>query len=171
MRHPIFRVLFLVFALPAGCGEPKGNEKLAVRSKAGVLTNDVGIATFPTPDGWTPNRSSGNTAVILTRIGANRQNLDEMISIDIGQPASPDSEQSAKSLAAKFSGTVTPLSFPVDGETGYRVSIPPNYEKLMPRECIVVHRGGQVCFLFGGSKSRAEIWPTLSAIAQSWKWK
>ncbi len=171
MQRLLYLLLFLCIVFPFGCREPKGNRKLSVEQADGVLINDVRIATFPTPDGWIPNRSGGNTAVILTRIGANRQNPDEVISIDIGKPVSPDVIASANALAAKFSGTATPLSFEVDGEPAYRVSIPPNYEKIMPRECIVVHHADQVCFLFGGSKSTADIWPVLCVVAESWNWK
>jgi hypothetical protein len=63
------------------------------------------------------------------------------------------------------------MTVTIDGENGYRVSIPPNYQQLMPRECIVVHHSGNVCFLFGGSKSEADIWPTLREIADSWVWQ
>jgi hypothetical protein len=74
-------------------------------------------------------------------------------------------------LAAKFSGSAEAMTVTIDGENGYRVSIPPNYQQLMPRECIVVHHSGNVCFLFGGSKSEADIWPTLREIADSWVWQ
>ena len=171
MRRSLCWLLLLCIALPWGCGEPRGNQKLAVTEADGILIVDVGIATFSTPEGWTPNRSDGNTVVILTRVGANRQNPEDMISIDIGKPVSPDAQASANGLAANFAGTVTPLSFQVDGEPAYRVSIPPDYEQLMPRECIVIHHRGQVCFLFGGSRSTADIWAPLSAVAQSWNWK
>ena len=171
MQRFVFWLLLLCLAFPLGCGEPRGNQNLTVDKSEGIFVNDVQIATFPTPDGWAPNRSGGNTAVILTRVDANRQNPDEMISIDIGKPVSPDALASANALAAKFSGRAAPLLFEIDGEPAYRVSIPPNYETMMPRECIVVHHGGQVCFLFGGSKSTSDIWPTLAVVAESWRWK
>lgn len=164
-------LLLLGFVFPTGCSEPKGNQKLTVEKTDDVLMNDIVIATFPTPEGWTPNRSGGNTAVILTPVDANPENPEEMISVDVGKPVSPEVEASAKGLAAKFSGTVTPLPSQIDGEPAYRVSVPPSYEQIMPRECIVVHHAGQVCFLFGASKTTADIWPALSAVAQSWKWK
>ena len=171
MRLPIVSLIALLLAFQSGCSDPKGNEILTVEQSEGVIVNDVGEARFPTPAGWAPNRSDGNTAVILTRVDANPQDRDEMISIDIGTPVSPDTKASAEGFAGKFSGSVTPLPFAVDGEQAYRVSIPANYEQLMPRECIVVHHAGKVCFLIGGSKSKADIWPTLKEVAESWTWK
>jgi len=171
MRLPILSLLALLLTFQSGCSEPKGNEMLTVEQSEGVIVNDVEEARFPTPADWTPNRSGGNTAVILTRVDANPQDRDEMISIDIGTPVSPDAKASADEFAGKFSGGVTPLPFAVDGEQAYRVSIPANHEQLMPRECIVMHHGGKVCFLIGGSKSKADIWPTLKEVAESWTWK
>lgn len=93
-----------------------------------------------------------------------------MISIDVGKPVFPEVKGSADGLAAKFGGSVSKLPYTVDGADAYRVSIPPNYESMMPRECIVVHHNQRACFLFGGSKSHADIWPTVEAIARSLRW-
>ncbi len=166
-------VSFAVFAIAvhAGCGEPKSNEMLTVEETDGIIFNDVGVAKFPTPNGWTPNRSNDNTVVVLLRSNANRENPDQLISIDIGTPDSPDVEASADGFAKKFGGVVSSFSFTVDGESAYRVSIPPNYEQMVPRDCIVVHHNGKACFLIAGSKSKDDIWPTLEEIAHSWKWK
>jgi hypothetical protein len=101
---------------------------------------------------------------------ANPDALEEMISIDVGKPASNDVKGSADGLAAKFGGTTSKLPYNVDGVEAYRVSIPPNYESMMPRECIVIHHEQKVCFLFGGSKSKSEIWPIVEEIAKSWRW-
>lgn len=120
--------------------------------------------------GWSVNRSDGNTVAILTRDNMNRQDPAELISIDVGEAILPAAKDSAERFAEKFSGTVAPLDFSIDGEPAFRVSIPPTYEQVAPRECIAVHHNGQVCFLIGGSKAQAEIWPTLKEIAQSWKW-
>ena len=151
--------------------EASPNERLSVIKKDGGLVNDIGIATFPTPDGWVPRRSGGNTSVIFLRTGSDQTQPNEMISIDVGTAASSGVKQSAEALARKFSGTASLLDSEIDGETAYRVSIPPKYNQLMPRECIVVHRGNQVCFVFGASKIEDEIWPTVSGIAKSWSWK
>ncbi|QDU95957.1 hypothetical protein [Lignipirellula cremea] len=171
MRHATTSLLLLMIALHAGCQESKDNGALSVKETGGQLMNDIGIAAFPTPGGWAPNRSNRNTAVILTRQGANPAALEEMISIDIGTPVAGDVKGSADALATKFGGASSKLPFAIAGEEAYRVSIPPVYEKIMPRECIVVHHGQKVCFLFGGSKSKADIWPVLHTIAQSWTWK
>ena len=150
--------------------EPNGNELLSVAKDGDSTSNNIGIATFPTPNGWLPNRSGGNTAVIFVRKDAQSGNLDEMISIDIGTPSSDGAKESADGLAKKFGGIVSELPFTVDGEVAYKVSVPPNYAQLMPRECIVAHHNNKVCFIFGGSKSKNAIWPTISEIAQSWRW-
>jgi len=65
-------VSFAVFAiaLHPGCGEPKSNEMLTVEKADGIMINDVGVAKFPTPSGWSPNRSSHDTAVVLLRSDA-----------------------------------------------------------------------------------------------------
>ena len=170
MRSLLVSFLVVSIGIQLGCGKPKDNQKLTVNQSGGVITNDVGIAKFATPKGWTPNRSDGNTAVILTRVNANLQNPDEMISIDVGAPVAADAKASADGFANKFSGSVSPLPFAVDGAEAYRVSIPANYEQMLPRECIVVHHGGKLCFLIGGSKSQADIWPALTEIAKSWTW-
>lgn len=136
----------------------------------GRISNDIGIATIPTPKGWLPNRSGGNTAVVFLRKGADRKNPDEMITIDVGKPASERAKETADALAQKFGGVVSDLPFAVDGEVAYKVSVSPNYEKLMPRECVVVHHKNKACIIFGGSKSRTEIWPAISEIAKSLKW-
>ncbi len=115
-------------------------------------------------------RSNGNTAAILTRAGTNPSNAEELISIDIGNPMSDKVKESAESLANKFGGKVLRLSYEVDGAEAYRVSIAPNYDSVMPRDCIVMHHKKKVCFLFGGSKSKSDIWPTVEAIAGSWTW-
>lgn len=171
MRQSLLFLTLLSFGFPLGCGKQVSDQPQLTGVTVDVFVNDIGIATFPTPEGWTPNSSDGNTAMILTRVGADPQALEEMISIDIGKAASPDAQATANALAAKFSGTVTSLPFQVDGEMAYRISIPPNHEQLMPRECVVVHRGDHACILFGGSKATADIWTPLSAVVQSWSWK
>jgi len=170
MRQTIGTLIIITLLFYVGCGQPNENGALSVTKTERHLVNDIGIASFTTPEGWTPNRSDGNTAAILTRNGANPTALEEMISIDVGKPTSPDVKGSADGLAKKFGGTVFELPYAVDGADAYRVSIPPNYESMLPRECIVVHHNQKVCFLFGGSKSRSNIWPTVDEIARSWNW-
>ena len=170
MRFASCCLFAFLIVVNAGCREPEGNDMLSVTESDGVQVNDVGVATFPTPGGWSSNRSNRDTAVILIRSDANRRNPSEMISIDIGMPQSPNARASADAFAKKFSGRVRDLPFDVDGESAYRVSIPANYDQLMPRECIVVHHGNKACFLIAGSKSKSKIWPTLTAIAKSWRW-
>ena len=148
----------------------KGNELLTVAKDGDSNSNNIGIATFPTPSGWLPNRSGGNTAVVFLRNGAQQASPDEMISIDIGTPSSEGVKESADSLAIKFGGVVSELPFTIDGEVAYKVTVPPNYEQLLPRECIVSHHNDKACFIFGGSKSKEEIWPTVLEIAKSWRW-
>ena len=160
----------LALSLFSGCNEPQGNEMLSVTKDEGRALNNIGIATIPTPTGWSPNRSGGNTAVIFLRTDADQKSPDEMISIDIGTPSSESAKGSADGLAKKFGGEVADLSFTVDGEIAYKVSIPPNHEQMMPRECVVTHHNNKVCFIFGGSKSRNDIWPTVSEIAESLEW-
>lgn len=143
---------------------------LSVTMEEDRTLNDINIATIPTPTGWSPNRSGGNTAVIFLREDADRKNPDEMISIDVGTPTYDGVKASADALAESFGGAVSELSFTVDGESAYRVSIPPNYEQMMPRECVVVHHNSKVCFIFGGSKSQSDIWPTVLEIAKSLDW-
>ncbi|GEM_PF-3922334 len=170
MQHTTISFLLFIITLSTGCKESNDNGAVTVKNTGGHLINDIGIASFPTPEGWMPNRSGGNTAMILTRKGAIPEALEEMISIDVGNPASFDVKGSADGLATKFGGTASKLPYAIDGAEAYRVSIPPSYEKMMPRECIVFHHGQKVCFLFGGSKSKADIWPIVDNIAQSWTW-
>ena len=170
MRQAFGTLIIITLAFHTGCEPSKDNSALSVTKMGGQLVNDIGLASFPTPKGWMSNRSNGNTIAVLTRKGANPAALEEMVSIDVGKPASNDVKSSADSLAKKFGGSVSRLPYNVDGVEAYRVSIPPNYESMMPRECIVVHHNQKVCFLFGGSKSQADIWPTVDEIAKSWSW-
>ena len=170
MRQTIGSLIIITLVFFVGCGQPNDNGALSVTKTGDQLVNDIGIASFTTPEGWMSNRSDGNTAAILTRKDANPAALEEMISIDVGKPAAPDVKGSADGLAKKFGGTVSELPYDVDGADAYRVSIPANYESMMPRECIVVHHNQKVCFLFGGSKSRSDIWSTVDEIAKSWSW-
>ena len=160
----------LALSLLSGCEKPEGNQMLSVTKEEGGTSNDIGIATIPTPIGWLPNRSGGNTAVVFLRKDADREKPDEVISIDVGTPTSAGVKGSADGIAEKFGGTVSELPFAVDGEMAYKVSIPPNFEQVMPRECVVVHHNNKACFIFGGSKSQNEIWPTISEIAKSLRW-
>lgn len=162
--------MLLTLSLTTGCNEPTGNGMLSVSQDTESSLNDIGIAAIPTPAGWLPNRSGGNTAVIFLRKDATPNNPEEMISIDIGAPSSDNVKQSADSLAKKFGGQVADLSFTIDGETAYKVSVPPNHEQLTPRECVVTHHNNQVCIVFGASKSQNDIWPTVLTIAESLKW-
>ncbi|MFN3194075.1 MAG: hypothetical protein ACE361_26440 [Aureliella sp.] len=170
MRETIRVLMPLTIALYLGCEQSNDNGALTVTKTGEQWVNDIGIASFPTPLGWMPNRSDGNTVIILTRQGADPETLEEMISIDVGKPVSSEVEGSADGLADKFGGTVSKLPYTVDGSEAYRVSIPPTFDSLMPRECIVIHHNQRVCFLFGGSKAQADLWPTVEAIAKSWQW-
>lgn len=177
MKHYSIAVVLLVLTF-AGCKDQPDNGKLTVRKQTEVtadetkevFVNDVGVASFPTPTGWRPNRSNGNTAIILTRENADGQPPNEMFSIDIGKPLTNSVEESAKGIAEKFNGTVTAFADGLDGETAFRVSVPPNYDTLMPRECIVAHHDDKVCFIFAGSKSKTDIWPAMLELTRSWKW-
>ncbi|MFT7629008.1 MAG: hypothetical protein ACI87E_000004 [Mariniblastus sp.] len=170
MRPTTVLLLLFLTGLFIGCGGPEGNGALEVKKVEGQLINDIGIASFPTPTGWLPNRSGGLTSVILTREGTDPKTVEDMISIDVGEPLSERVQDSANALAKKFGGTTAKLPYLIDGAEAYRVSIPPNYEQLMPRECIAVHHGEHLCFLLGASKSNTEIWPVVEEIAQSWSW-
>ena len=170
MRQTVTALITFTLVFYVGCGQQSDNGALSVTKTGDHLAIDIGIASFPTPKGWMPNRSDGNTVVILIRKGADPAALEEMISIDVGVPVSPDAKGTADALAKGFGGTVSELPYTVDGVDAYRVSIPDNYESMMPRECIVVHHNQKVCFLFGGSKSRKDIWPTVDEIAKSWSW-
>lgn len=178
--------LVLLLVIGTGCA-PQDNGKMTVpeepKTRSGQSTesrenssakptkvNDIGIATLPTPAGWLPNRSNGNTALIFVRVNASQTQPDEMISIDLGKASAATAKESAEALAKKFGGTVSDFTAGLDGETAFRVSVPPNYKQLMPRECLVAHRADQVCFVFGGSKSKADIWPVLLGIAETWEW-
>lgn len=143
---------------------------LSVSKEEGRELNDIGIATIPTPVGWSPNRSGGKTAAIFSRKGADPKNLDEMISIDIGTATTESAKGSADGLAKKFGGEVAELPFAIDGEIAFKVSIAPDYEQMRPRECIVTHHNSKVCFIFGASKTKDDIWPAVSEIAKSFKW-
>lgn len=170
MRQAIATLVIIMLAFHVGCEQSKDNGALTVSKAEGQVVNDVGLASFSTPVGWMSNRSDGNTVAILTRKGADPTALEEMISIDIGKPLLSDVKDSADSLALEFGGTVSKLPYNVDGAEAYRVSIPPNYESMMPRECIVVQYNQKLCFLFGGSKCQADIWPTVEEVAKSWRW-
>jgi hypothetical protein len=160
-----FAITFVI-----GCGPASSTGPLNVNSVDGQQMNDFGVASIPTPAGWEPNRSDGNTVLILTRSGANRQAPEEMISFDVGRALVADAEGTARSLAAKFGGTIKKLAFKIDGSDAYRVSIPPSYDRLMPRECLVVHSADKACIVFGASKKQADLWPTLEGISKAWKW-
>lgn len=167
MKPKSLILLAVVITMIVGCG-PAGS--LEVTNVDGQQINNIGIASIATPDGWAPNRSDGKTVLVLMRSGANRQAPSELISFDVGSAIAPDAAGTANGLAAKFGGTASELPFKIDGADAYRVSIPPNYEKLMPRECLVVHAGDQACIVFGASKEQADPWPTLEGIAKAWKW-
>lgn len=171
MQSNLLIFIVLVVGFGSGCSEPDETTLVGGDKQSETETYDIGIAHFVVPEGWAPNRSDGNTAVILTRETADRSNLSEMISIDIGIPASATAEESAIGFSDKFSGTVETLDQDLDGETAFRVSIPATYSELLPRECIVAHHNGKVCFLIAGSNAKDEIWPVLSDIADSWEWK
>ena len=98
MRQTIGTLIIITLLFYVGCGQPNENGALSVTKTERHLVNDIGIASFTTPEGWTPNRSDGNTAAILTRNGANPTALEEMISIDVGKPTSPDVKGSETAL-------------------------------------------------------------------------
>jgi hypothetical protein len=168
--HFLVSAACLVLSLLSGCKEPEGKQIPSISKDEGRQSNDIGIATIPTPMGWLPNRSGGNTAIIFLREQADQKNPDEMISIDVGTPSFKEVKESADGLAKKFGGAVSDLPFKIDGEVAYQVSIPPNYEQVMPRECVVVHHNDKVCFIFGASKSQSDIRPTILEIAKSMEW-
>ena len=147
------------------------NGMLTVRNQDGVLVNDIGIATFATPQGWQPLRSDGSTAIIIGRPNATPANSEEMITIDVGAPIENTVQKSAIAVASKFSGRSSKMDLVIDGEEAYQVVIPPDYKKLKPRHCIVVHHGDRVLYIFGGSKSTNDIWSPVMEIARSLKWK
>jgi hypothetical protein len=146
-------------------------EMLTIEKSGGVTVCDVGVAKFPVPAGWVPNHSTGDSAVILTRVNANPLDCDEMIVINISPPVTPKTKESADGYAGQYYGHVVLPPFTVDGEHAYRVSMSANSGQLEPRECIVVHHADKACFLVGGSKSKQGIWPTVKEVADSWTWK
>lgn len=141
-----------------------------VSKKGDQISNDIGIATFPTPAGWTSNRSDRSTSVVFLRTGHGSK-PKEMISIDVGTPAAAGGARgSADALAKKFGGSVSELEFTIDEEQAFKVSVPQNLKQLAPRECVVTERNGKVCMIIGASMSQNEVWPTVSEIAMALRW-
>ena len=112
---------------------------------------DVTYATFRTPKGWSPNRSGGNTYAILSRVGESYP-FTQMISIDIGKPVAPTTEATANAFAKKWNGQVAPISSKIDGETAFRVNIPPDHKTVRPIDCIIAIRDGRLFMLIGGAR-------------------
>jgi hypothetical protein len=168
-----YLLVSLAITLLLGCGQGQEDRfSLSKDSSGGApLACDVKFATFNIPKGWQANRSDKNTYVILSRLNESYPNITQMISIDIGKPVTLTAKASADAFAAKWSGRVEEASLNVDGESGLRVTIPPDKKTVRPIDCVITMHGERVFMLIGGAKDNGEIHTAIDEIVASWIWK
>jgi hypothetical protein len=132
---------------------------------------DVKYATFKTPKGWQPNRSDKPSSAILSQASESYPNLTQMISVDIGRPGVPTTKATADAFAKKWNGQVDKVPLKVDGETAFRVTIPPDKKTVRPIDCIIAMKAGRLFMLIGGAKEKGDVSKALDELVASWKWK
>lgn len=132
---------------------------------------DVKYATFTTPKGWQPNRSGGNTYAILLRSNETYPKVTQMISIDIFKPVEPTAKELAVAFAKRWNGRLGESSVKIDGEKGYRVTIPSDNKTMHPVDCIVAIKDARAFMLIGGAKENGDLGKALDDLVASWKWK
>lgn len=128
-------------------------------------------ATFKVPEGWQPNRSEGKTQCILTKSSDKPGSSSAMIMIDVGKPSNPSAKELAKSFAKMWGGDVLEKSLQVDGEEGFKITIPPTEKKVQPTNAIVVIKDSRVFMLIGGAKPDETLDKVLDQLAADWRWK
>jgi len=171
MQHNLLTALTI--AVLSGCAFGQ-DDRLVVKkdpSNASRFICDVKYATFKTPKGWRPNRSDKNTYAVLSRSNETYPNLTQMISIDIGKPVAPTAKAVADAFAKKWHGQVEESSLNIDGETGFRVTIPPDNKTVRPIDCVITMKRERVFMLIGAAKQNGELSNALDEIVASWKWK
>ena len=175
MRNANLLILSVVCLVIAGCAgskkDSKDETKNESKSKKSSPINNIGIATFRTPDGWTANRvREGYSVISIYRENGNRNDPSEKITIEVGSPLDSSVKNSAKVYAQSHSGKYSKHSSDVAGKPAFRVKIKGDSGKLGPRDCIVAHHAGKVCYIIANSKSDQDLLPVLEKIVSTWKW-
>ncbi len=173
MHAKHYLLMALAILVQPGCGR-RQDDRLAVTkdpSDASRFLCDVTFATFRTPKGWAPNSSDGTTCAILSRSDEVYPNLSRMITIDIGKSVDPTAKVSADAFAAEWGGRVEDASLTVDGETAFRVTIPPDKRTVRPIDAVVMSKDGQLFMIIGGAMETGDVNAAIDDIVASWKWK
>jgi hypothetical protein len=170
----VFLLSLAICPFSVACAQ---EDRLVVRedpSDTSRFICDIKFATFTTPIGWRPNRSGGKTYAVLTLSSENYPELSQKIMIDIGKSIEPTAKGLAKAFAKEWKGEVSSESVDLDGEQGYRVTIPADPKTLSPTDCIVVVKDMRGFLLMGGAtdtKAASKLPKVMDELVASWKWK
>jgi len=149
-------------------------ERLVVRKGSkdpSLFVCETKHATFNVPKDWQPNQSGGATYAILTKSNETYPKVSQMISIDIGKPSEPTAKKLAEAFAKKFNGSVGEVAIEIDGEKGWRVTIPTDKKSIRPVDCIVAFKDGRSFLLIGAAKEAGDLPKALDELVAGWKWK
>ncbi len=173
MQTEYYLLIALALLVPRGCAQRQNDRLVVTRdpSDASRFVCDVKFATFRTPKGWTPNRSDGTAYAILSRSNETYPNLSQMVSIEIGTPVDPTARGSAEGFAADWRGRVEDASLTLDGETAFRVTIPPDNKTVRPVDCVAAMKSGRLFLIIGGARETGDVNAAIDDIVASWKWK
>ncbi len=173
MQTKYYLLIMLAILVQLGCARRQDGRLVVTRdpSDASRFVCDVQFATFKTPKGWAPNRSDGTAYAILSRSNETYPNLSRMISIDIGKPVDPTARASAEGFAADWHGRVEDASLTLDGETAFRVIIPPDNKTVWPIDAIATRKDGRLFLIIGGARETGDVNAAIDDLVASWKWK
>ena len=149
-------------------------ERLVVRKHPkdpGLFVCETKFATFNTPKDWQPNQSGGATYAILTKSNETYPKVSQMISIDIGKPSEPTAQKLAEAFAKRFKGSVGEEAIEIDGEKGWRVTIPADKKSIRPVDCIVAFKDGRSFVFIGAAKEAGDLPKAIDELVAGWKWK
>lgn len=161
----------------AGCGVGIDDRFAVTKDPADSsrLVCDCKFATFTVPKGWKAKMvdgwETGGSYALLTPLNESRDNLSQAITIGIGEPVKPNAKARAAAFAAEWHGRLEDASLNVDGETGFRVIIPPDKKDMQPIDRVVAMKHGRLFSITASAKESGEANAAVDQIVASWKWK
>jgi len=85
--------------------------------------------------------------------------------------AEPRAKKHAEALARKFNGSVGEEAIKIDGEKGWRVTIPSDKKQIRPVDCIVAFKDEHSFVIIAAAKESGDLSKALDELVAGWKWK
>jgi hypothetical protein len=120
---------------------------------------------FTLPENWKrvkPDRPVTKAVLLLN--GRRNKNPDGMIKVDVGKPAFPSAEETAKQFGGSDGVSIT-----VDGNDAILTTTSSN-DFSKPRHVVVVHRNARIYLIMAAGGPGIDVKNALYEVVKSWHW-